>query len=98
MIVRHEESLGNANNNLTVMQLLGGHFQKEIMKDFVQLYIELLVVVDPTISLRTIYSTKIQERLASDLDLQNDEVLSMATISHFLLSQNIMRKKCKKVA
>ena len=75
-----------------------GHFQKEVMKDFVQLYIELLVVVDPTISLRAIYLTEIQERLASDLVLQNDEVLSTATISRFLLSQNIMRKKCKKVA
>ena len=64
------------------------------MKDFVQLYIELLVVVDPTI-----YLTEIQERLASDLGLQNDEVPSTAaTISRFLLSQSIMRKKCKKVA
>ena len=63
------------------------------MKDFVQLYIELLVVVDPTI-----YLTEIQERLASDLGLQNDEVPSTATTSRFLLSQNIMRKKCKKVA
>ena len=72
---------------------VGGHFQKEVMKDFVQLYIELLVVVDPTI-----YLTEIQERLASDLSLQNDEVPSTATISRFLLSQNIMRKKCKKVA
>ena len=73
---------------------VGGHFQKEVMKDFVQLYIELLVVVDPTI-----YLTEIQERLASDLGLQNDEVPSTAaTISRFLLSQSIMRKKCKKVA
>ena len=72
---------------------VGGHFQKEVMKDFAQLYIELLVVVDPTI-----YLTEIQERLASDLGLQNDKVPSTATISHFLLSQNIMRKKCKKVA
>ena len=72
---------------------VGGHFQKEVMKDFVQIYIKLLVVVDPTICL-----TEIQERLASDLGLQNDEVPSTATISRFPLSQNIMRKKCKKVA
>ena len=43
---------------------VGGQFQKEVMKDFVQLYIELPVVVDPTI-----YLTEIQERLASDLGL-----------------------------
>ena len=46
----------------------------------------------------TIYLTEFQERLASDLGLQNDEVPSIATISSFLLSQNITRKKCKKVA
>ena len=63
------------------------------MKDFVQLYTELLVIVDPTI-----YLTEIQERLASDLGLQNDEVPSTATISRIFLSQNITRKKCKKVA
>ena len=72
---------------------VGGHFQKEVMKDYVQLYIELLVVVDPTI-----YLTGIQERLASDLGLQNDEVPRTVTTSRFLLSQNITRKKCKKVA
>ena len=72
---------------------VGEHFQKEVMKDFVQLYIELLVVVDPTI-----YLTEIQERLASHLGLQNYEVPSTATISCFLLSQNVTRKKCKKVA
>ena len=97
MIVRHGESLGNTSSNLTVMQLLEGiHFQKEVMKDFVQLYIELLVVVDPTI-----YLTEIQEDwhlTFLDLGLQNDEVPSTATMSRFLLSQNIMRKKCKKVA
>ena len=72
---------------------VGRHFQKDVMKDFVQLYIELLVVVDPTI-----YLTGIQERLASDLGLQNDEVPRTATISRFLLTQNITRKKCKRVA
>ena len=70
---------------------VGGHFQKEVIKDFVQLYIELLALVDPTI-----YLSEIQEKLASDLCLQNDEVPSAATISRFLLSQNITREKCKK--
>ena len=70
-----------------------GNFQKEVIKDSVQLYMELLVVMDPTI-----YLNEIQERLASGMGLQNDELPSIATISRFPLSQNITRKKCKKVA
>ena len=78
---------------LNCQAAVGGYFQKQVMKDFVQLYIELLFIMDPTICL-----TEIQERPASDLGLQNDEVPSIATISRFLLIQNITKKKCKKVA
>ena len=79
---------------------VGAHFQKEATKDFVQLYTELLIVMDPTIYLTEIQecSQAVQERLASDLGLQNAEVPRIATISRFLLGQNITRKKCKKVA
>ena len=43
---------------LTARADVVGHFQRETMKDYVQLYIELLVAMDPTI-----YLSEIQERL-----------------------------------
>ena len=67
---------------------VGGHFQREVMKDCVQLYIELLVVMDPTI-----YLSEIQERLRLDLGLQNHEVPTISTISKFLTSQGLTRKR-----
>ena len=63
------------------------------MKDYVQLYIELLVVMDPTI-----YLSEIQERLRLGLGLQNHEVPYISAISKFLSSQDLTRKRCKHVA
>ena len=63
------------------------------MKDYVQLYIEFLLMIDPKL-----YLSEIRDYLERDLGLNGPDLPSIMTIQRFSAQRGFTRKKCTRVA
>ena len=61
------------------------------MKDYVQLYIEFLLMIDPKI-----YLSEIRDYRERDLGLNGTDLPSIMTIQRFIAQRGFTRKKCTK--
>ena len=70
----------------------GGNYHVTAMKDYVQVYIEFILMVNPEL-----YLSEIRDNLARDLRLNGPDLPSLVTIHRFIKQKGFTRKKCTRV-
>ena len=71
----------------------GGNDTRRVMKDYVQLYIEFMLAINPKL-----YLSEIRDNLRHHLGLNGRDLPSITAIHDFLTLQRFTRKKCSKIA
>ena len=70
---------------------VGGNNRSTVMKDYIQLYIEFLLMIDPKL-----YLSEIRDHLERDLGLNGPDLPSVMTM--FISQRGFTRMKCTTVA
>ena len=81
--------LAKYRQQVTLKAGVGGNNSSTVMKDYVQLYIEFLLMIDPML-----YLSKIRDFLERDLGLNSPDLPSVMTIQGFIAQRGFTRKKC----
>ena len=85
--------LAKHRQQVTLKAGVGGNNRSTVMKDYVQLYIEFLLMIDPKL-----YLSKIRDYPERDLRLNVPDLPSIMTIQRFIAQRGFTRKKCTRVA
>ena len=72
---------------------VAGNNKSTVMKDYVQLYKEFSLMIDPKL-----YLCEIRDYLERDLGLNGPDLPSIMTIQRFIAQRGFTRKKCTRVA
>ena len=72
---------------------VGGNDHVTAMKDYVQVYIKFMLMINPEL-----YLSEIRDNLARDLRLNGPDLPSLVTIHRFITQEGLTRKKCRRVA
>ena len=72
---------------------VGGNHHVTAMKDYVQVYIKSMLMINPKL-----YLSEIRDNVARDLRLNGPDLPSLVTIHMFIKQEGFTRKKCTRVA
>ena len=72
---------------------VGGNHHVTTMKDYAQVYIKFMLMINPEL-----YLSEIRDNLARDLRLNGPDMPQLVTIHRFIKQEGFTRKKCTRVA